>query len=348
MPEQYFNNFSTTIGVGGYTSGAGVLNVIATAGITLNAGDTCHLLVYRVIAGAATAIVNFTATAVNSSTQFAVTAEGSDANALAGDNVVCILSIGGMDQIRKDLMQFGSYGSLPSTTGQKQGNQYSCTDSPYKFIYNGTIWQAYHGEYGAVVPPSSVGTSWVNQGSATLTQAGGVDYIAQAAGNSSAHNWALRYIVIPAPSSPYTITAAIRVLSSQRVTSGNNRAGIAIRDSVGSKFIIIDLHWASSTEATIDVTNWTNPTTYGGTTYATLNWSGVSGGTAGFPFDIVLRVVTDSTNTTYYASGDGVIFVQVFQHAKNTFVTPTGVAYGISNYSQPVDMFVRNFNLTQP
>ena len=41
--ERYFNGYQTTVAPGGYTSGSGVLNVLSTSGITLNAGDTCRL-----------------------------------------------------------------------------------------------------------------------------------------------------------------------------------------------------------------------------------------------------------------------------------------------------------------
>jgi len=242
----------------------------------------------------------------------------------------------------------GTYAALPANCST--GNLYFETDSIYTNRCSATnTWSYFLPRFGLVVPPGTVSTSWVNQGSATLTQTNGIDYISQAAGNSSSHNLSLRYVAIPTPASPYTITAKTRQLNSARATSGNNRAGIALRDSVSGKIITLDIAWANSAAGSITVNEWTNPTTFSSGALATVTWVGQTAiGPTGWPFQITFRIVTDSTNTTYFASDDGVLFFQIFQHAKNTFVTPTGVAYFIENFTQPVDMFVDGFTLTQP
>jgi hypothetical protein len=98
--EVYFNDFSTTVAIGGYTAGSGFLNVAATSPITIAAGDTTRLTIYDV---SNNVVVILIATAVNSSTQFAVTAEGADANATAGQTVLNTLTVGAMDQIKADV-----------------------------------------------------------------------------------------------------------------------------------------------------------------------------------------------------------------------------------------------------
>jgi hypothetical protein len=246
---------------------------------------------------------------------------------------------------------FGAYASLPSSTGQSTGSVYQTTDSPFSFIFATGAWNAFMPKYGLVVPPGTLTTTWVNQASATIDQTNGIALVAQASGAGSAHNWALRTMAIPTASSPYTLTAVIGVRDSTRTSSSNNRAGIAIRDSVSGKFIALDFDWATAAFSELSVLAWTNPTTYGGTTYQQTRWTDTTGGGSGndgFPAEIVLRIKNDGTNVTYYASNDGVHFVQIYQHAKNTFVTPTDVAFGVSNYSVTLDMYVYSFALTQP
>lgn len=104
MAERYVNNFAGVINGGGYTAGSGVLNLNSpgTTGVTLGAGDTIHLAAYTVSGGVISVVMNWTATAVNSGTQFAVTAEGSDTNVVAGAIVIEVLSAGALNQIKAD------------------------------------------------------------------------------------------------------------------------------------------------------------------------------------------------------------------------------------------------------
>lgn len=106
MIELYTNNAQTAVAGGGYTSGSLVLNVTSTGApfaAVATGVSQMHLLIYRVIAGTPTPIVNLVASNTVSGTQWAVAAEGADANALAGDIVICVLSKAGMDQIKLDV-----------------------------------------------------------------------------------------------------------------------------------------------------------------------------------------------------------------------------------------------------
>jgi hypothetical protein len=178
--EQYFDLFSTTVGGGGYTAGSGVLDVVSTTGVTLNAGDTCRLLVYRVSGGVNTPIVLLIATAVNSGTQFAVTSEGADSNAIATDVVINVNSVGGQNQIRKDQSGLAAYSSLPSTSSAHVGDRFSPTDadSNYAFVFNGSIWvPRLATSQNVTIPPAAASWSWIGtQGSALITDlaSGGV------------------------------------------------------------------------------------------------------------------------------------------------------------------------------
>lgn len=229
--ERYFNFYSTTVAIGGYTAGSGVLNVASTTGISLNAGDTCRLLVYNVISGVITPVVLLVATVVNSGTQFAVTAEGTDANALAGASVINVLSAGGMNQIRQDISGIGTYANLPSTTNQKEGAQYSCTDSPYKFIFDGTLWQPFWSDGYNVTQPVPANFAWQSQGSATITTTYGTLRLFRA--TEVAFN--IHAYVTPVPgSTPYHVILGYQATGNSIGT--NIGGGLCISD--GTKYEI--------------------------------------------------------------------------------------------------------------
>lgn len=83
--EQVANLTKTTVAVGGYTAGSGVLNV-GTTGSPFPSSGTFRVAILDPTE--VTIKVTLKVTAINSSTQWAVTAEGTDANANAGDHVL--------------------------------------------------------------------------------------------------------------------------------------------------------------------------------------------------------------------------------------------------------------------
>lgn len=92
MAEQIPGNFaSTRVAVGGYTAGSLVLNVLSTA-TPFPAVGTYSLVVYNNTVNPAVPRGILRASAVNSATQFAVAAEGTDFNAVAGDYVYAVIS----------------------------------------------------------------------------------------------------------------------------------------------------------------------------------------------------------------------------------------------------------------
>jgi hypothetical protein len=82
--EQFANNCSTTVAAGGYSVGSGVLNVESTAAPWPQIGDF-RISVFNKSTKALKVILKVTA--INGATQFAVTAEGTDAAAEEGDLV---------------------------------------------------------------------------------------------------------------------------------------------------------------------------------------------------------------------------------------------------------------------
>lgn len=95
--EQFANNCSAIVASGGYTAGSGVLNVNSTAAPWPQVGDF-RISIFGQNTNSLKVILKVTA--INSSTQFAVTAEGTDANADAGDLVYgCVVTAGVMKNI---------------------------------------------------------------------------------------------------------------------------------------------------------------------------------------------------------------------------------------------------------
>ena len=100
MAEQLYNNYATTVASGGYSSGSGFLNITgSTSGFTapfhIGIYDSTTLIV----------VVLLHVTGVNSSSQYAVTAEGTDASASAGDLVRGVLTVAAIGQIKLDAFQ---------------------------------------------------------------------------------------------------------------------------------------------------------------------------------------------------------------------------------------------------
>jgi hypothetical protein len=284
--ERYFDFFSTSVAVGGYTAGSGVLNVGATTGISLNSGDTCRLLVYRVITGVLTPIVLLVASAVNSGTQFAVTAEGTDANALATDVVINVLSAGGMNQIRSDISRIGSFANLPSTTNQVAGARYKCTDTPYEFIFDGTLWQPFWGGFNVTLPiPANF--AWQSQGSATLVTTFGTMRLYRA--TESPFN--IHAQVMAAPATPYHVIAGIRLSGGQGIT-GNVNAGFCVSDGTKYEWISLPNTVGSQTFVVWYATN--------NTTFSNFFVNAAFPMPFSYPPDMYLRIGDDgSTNKTF-------------------------------------------------
>lgn len=117
---------------------------------------------------------------------------------------------------------------------------------------NGNGWGVV---YDFTAPPASSGSTWVNQGSATVADdAKGNLMTVQAA---AAHD--LKILKKAAPATPWTITFSMlgRCLSTQ-----NAHFGFVFRESSTGKLIT----WGWSAAIAIQNNRWTNPTTYEGTT----------------------------------------------------------------------------------
>src|SRR3990167_632975 len=100
-PEVYTDQIDTTVASGGYTAASGTLNVASTASPFSQTNQFHVSIIDQTNLNNVKAVLKVTA--VNSATQWAVTADsGVDNNALENDLVVLCLSEGAMDQVRAD------------------------------------------------------------------------------------------------------------------------------------------------------------------------------------------------------------------------------------------------------
>jgi hypothetical protein len=299
MSEQYFNNFQTTIANGGagYVAGSGVLNVLSTSPITLAAGDTTRLSIYT---GSPELVVILKVTAVNSSTQFAVTAETTDANANDGDLVLNTLTVGGMDQIRTDQNSTFS-GSLPSSI--HIGDMRTPSDDIVTWIdVNGSL--APFGPFYTLTPPNAADFSWRNQGGASATARNGSIFLqgTQQSGDN------LRLYEQAAPSTPYSFVAGFSVLM---VSANYCNIGLGFDD--GTKMEVMCFSYNTSFNGfCLNVSKWNSVTSFNSQVIS-LPFIPASG-------MVFFKVRNDGTNIYFYVGLNPIDFVEVFSEAKGTFL----------------------------
>lgn len=308
MPELYFNNYSTTVAIGGYSSGSGVLNVGSTAGISILAGETVRLAIYDATPAL---VVILIATAVNSGTQFAVTAEGADANALAGQTVINALTVGAMDQIRSDISGLGTFANLP-TLNLLAGMRYKQTDGPYDFIYDGSQWQPFVMGYQAVLPVAGNFT-WANQGGATVDFSKGFGLLSVPANASLS----LRVQYASLPSTPFTIDA---MFGADNMTSQNDGVGIGFYDSSGGRLIVMAMFGGIYSGAPgWQVQRYTSVTAFSA--------AEATFGLAPSPLPLgFISIADDGTNLNFYV-GYGANKKLIYSEAVGAFVTPNKVVF---------------------
>lgn len=300
--ENYTNNASTSL-TAGYTSGSGSITVTTTAGNFPTAAP------FRVgifdTAGAL--VVLLKVTAITDGTHFAVTAEGTDASASSGATVRHLLTAGGMDGIRIDQHQYGTLANLPSTTGQKQGNTYKCTDGPIDFIFDGSNWQAYVdginiGTSSAVPTTATFGTT-VSSSSDSFTDAGGILWL-------SGQNTTQQVRVTSTPSAPYSRTLC---LSAGLLAGG--ACGFCLRNSSSGKLRYFFAN-AKASATSLELYSQTysaigsfNGTDFGGIAYQNSRY-------------LWLRLTDDNTNIAYEWSPNGKLWFTLLSLGRTSYFTP--------------------------
>ncbi|MGC2150784.1 MAG: hypothetical protein WA618_01980 [Terriglobales bacterium] len=329
------NYAMTTVGSGGYTSGASALDVVSTStGTGLSpfpAAGNFRVTIFNQSTGAPEVVL--LVTAIASGTQFTTTAEV-DGNASAGDLVLCTITSGGVGALLAQANMTGTFASLP-TTVPFAGARYKCTDAPYEFISNGSAWKAFYNGFPASLPPSS-GWTAENCLSPFPTFTNGNAVIIGAT-SSNSDFLSMAYATAPG-STPYSFTARVHQDPSGIIESlarggsvaNLNQGGFAIgfRDS-GGKYTVLMLGGLG----TIFITEWNS--------YSSVNGNQVSStasvsivplmGWGGLWF----RVRNDGTNLKFYLSLDGQTFYQLYSQTITAFLSNAdNVAFGMYGHTE--------------
>lgn len=294
--EQYINTTKTTLNAA-YTAADGVLNV-ATTGAPFPQVPNFRIAVMNTTETLVKVVLKVTA--INSATQWAVIAEGDDANALNGDHVVGTWwTAGALDAIRSDMVGIGTYANLPAANTKKAGDQYICSDSLYRFTHNGSVWVPFFLNYPNITLPPSIGSlTWVNQGGATADSTyGGIIMKAPAAGSND-----VKALVKTAFGASFTFIIA---LTAQGQSDAYGIHGIALRDSTSGKIVIF-----GTFNNGLGVTYFNTATSFG-----SFKWNITSIFTKS---PLFLKVVYDSVGATltYHWSIDGINWDQALQTTK--------------------------------
>lgn len=307
--EQYSNLASTTLGAN-YTAGSGVLQVVTTAPPFPTSGN------FRVfVADPTTGVVKviLKVTAVTDGTHFAVTAEGTDANAVTADVVKVSLTAGGMDAIRGDLVQTGA---LASAVNNKAGNLYLPKDALNILRDTGSAFDTFGPVWGLANPNLQ---SWTQQdfGSCTSDVTHGGISIENPTTEGAFNTHAL---VFNAPATPYHVEFGYVHFKNG---SGNYMCGACFSD--GTKYEIFDPFFQDA-QGSMVCFYLTNATSFGGTP---INSS--FGSTFGYPYVYWVRLGDDGTNKTWDISVDGFIWKNIGSEARTTNLTATKLGVYVNN-----------------
>ena len=171
--------------------------------------------------------------------------------------------------------------------------------------------------YPLVAPPNAAAWTWVNQGTASVSDsAGGVFLNGPAA---SSINW--RCLVKSAPGTPYTITACFLAVI---IGGSSESAGLVWRQSSDGKLVTFGFDKNSTSDQVIEVSKYTNPTTF------SAHYS---------PFPIIwssaaqllwMRISDDGTNRKCFVSADGVNWIEVHSVGRTDFLTADQVGWAVN------------------
>lgn len=280
MPAEQFANLAETTLASGYTSGTTTLSVASSSGFP-SVGP------FRVRLGN-TGKTIWRVDSV-SGTTWTGAAEANDANAASSDSVKIVAS----SQVAERMLQSPSTGEIHTYTGVSGADRY------------GPIWK--------LAPLDQSGWSWVNQGAWSVTQGSGVVWLHGAATGAGLN---VKIRETAAPSTPYTITAAVIPWHSS--ASGSIAGGgICMRESGTGKILEFILD-----RGVLVLNKNTSPTVFSS---QPVNRAGLGG--AG-PI-VFLRMNDGGTNITFGYSIDGVNFQTVFTEGRTVFMAGAPDKVGI-------------------
>jgi hypothetical protein len=189
---------------------------------------------------------------------------------------------------------------------------------------NSSTWAPWGPLFPFTAPPTGGSWSWVNQGSATWTEA--KDAAVLTSPFTAGQNIAAR--MITAPATPYTITAYIVPPPTFQAFMGY---GLVFRQNgagTGQNKMLLCAQFAGnaagSAQNVTRVVRATNATTVGTTDAEVQNWT----------MPHWFRVTDNGTNLIYSVSNDGQTWVQVFSGTRTTAIDQGPDQVGVFVYTQ--------------
>jgi hypothetical protein len=224
------------------------------------------------------------------------------------DNGSAWQSVEGASGSGGNVTSTGAAGSEPGSPSS--GDLYLPSNAYGLERYSGSAWAPW-GPIFPLTDPSLQTWAWVNQGGATVTATKtGIALVAPA--DSGPYNFRIRKK--SAPSTPYTITAAL--LLSFAPGASNSFGGLLWRESSSGKLVTVLL--GSVTTEQIYVAKWNSETSFSAT-YANVAMACRS--------LIWVQIADDGTNRTVALSADGQHFAQYHTVGHTDFITPDEVGF---------------------
>jgi hypothetical protein len=150
------------------------------------------------------------------------------------------------------------------------------------------------------------------------------------AGGASGEN--LRLLTLSAPATPYSVVAQLDTLA----FGSTQNFGLCFRNSSSGKVSALSLINFSNGQGEFHVYQWTNPTTFSSNASAHNNAFLKSA-------YVWFKIKDDGTNTIYYASPDGINFVQLYSESRTSFFStgPNEVGVYSNNYDELTDAILK-------
>ena len=331
---EQLGNLATTTLAAPYTAGSGSISVSSATGF-----PTAGTFSVTILNAAGTVLLIFRVTSV-SGTTFTGSAEGSDASAASGSIVQgTMLTTAALTQIRADAIQFGTRANLPSTTGQLKGNLYRCTDSPYEYIFDGSVWQPYVFGFN-VVEPVLANFTQVNVDKTTfVTTYGGI--IFQVPNNSSTEDFQYIALAVPGSGQYFVDAAFIPGLIGPVNAVGVGGAGAGLSKSTVSTDPLVTSSVGNDSGYGSEYINKLYTTGPKNTVTNRNNLGFMQRGPL-----VWTRYQDDrTTNRTAFISVDGQDWVQVHQESRTTTFTPAFGTFGVTPFNATMRVHLVHFSI---
>jgi hypothetical protein len=228
------------------------------------------------------------------------------------------VQITGSSKTQRAKLNFLSGTGISVTAADNSGN--GSTD----VTVTATGGSASYTPFANFTAPTNTGWSWLNQGSNTVTFTGGIAFLTTTV--TGGDNWRLYYQSLP--SAPWTVIAAIVPQPGLPGTESGSASFLlgVVTLTDGTKLKCFDFQRESSNSPDVDILNYNSVTSY-------------NGSVRGVPVQNVspvmwFRISDDSTNWKYYYSADptNLGWTLFFSETRNSFLTATGVGFGIDMY----------------